>query len=149
MRDIWLLMKAVMRSARHAINARLEPLGLTSAEGDVLYHLLADLETDTPESHGEGLTQDQLATRLDVDKAAISRTIDALVKKGFVHRERRPDDARAYRLTLTAQAIAARADIEHAYNSVYAAITRGIPATETERLATLLRQVANNLEIGE
>lgn len=85
MRDIWPLLKAVMRSARLAIKVRLEPLGLTSAVGDVLYHLPADLRSVTP-----GLTQVQLVTRLDVDKATISRTIDSLFKQGFIHRKAGP-----------------------------------------------------------
>jgi DNA-binding MarR family transcriptional regulator len=88
----WLSIKSILRCARHRINRELEPLHLTSAEGDVLFHLLAEKE---------GLSQEELAERLDIGKAAISRTVASLADKGYVKRERRQDDARAYCVTLT------------------------------------------------
>jgi DNA-binding MarR family transcriptional regulator len=133
-------MKSVLRSARQIVNAELEPLNLTSSEGDILFHLLADKD---------GLTQEKMAERLDIGKAAVSRTIDSLVKKGYVKREHQPDDARAYRITLTEKAFDISANIENAYNGVYEIVKRGIAETEFQHLAALLNRVADNLNAGE
>ncbi|MEL7609308.1 MAG: MarR family transcriptional regulator [Bacillota bacterium] len=139
-RDFWLSMKSVLRCARQIINAELEPLNLTSAEGDILFHLLTD---------NDGLTQEKLTERLDVGKAPVSRTVDSLVGKGYVKRVRHPNDARAYRITLTEKAVDIGASIENAYNGVYEIVKRGIPEAEFERLAVLLNRVAGNLHAAE
>ncbi len=140
MRDVWLCMNAVLRSARQIVNAELEPLRLTSAEGNCLYHLLAE---------NGGLTQEMLAERLDVGKAAVSRTVDALVRKRYVRRARRPGDARAYLVTLTDAALEAGGRIRRAYDGVYELARRGIAEEEFQRFAALLGQVAENLQTGE
>jgi DNA-binding MarR family transcriptional regulator len=139
-RDIWLSMKSILRSARQIVNSELEPLNLTSAEGDVLFHLLAE---------NDGLSQEKLAARLDIGKAAISRTVHSLADKGYVKREPQPGDARAYRVTLTEMAIDASARIEFAYNAVYEIVKRGIDDSEFQRLAVLLEKVAENLHLQE
>lgn len=139
-RDIWLRMKSILRSARQMINNQLKTLNLTSAEGDVLFHLLAE---------SNGLSQENLAERLDIGKAAISRTVDSLVNKGYVTRERHPGDARAYLLKLTQMAIDAGVEIEYVYNSVYELVKQGINDSEFQRLAVLLEKVAENLHSQE
>ncbi|NLY97482.1 MAG: MarR family transcriptional regulator, partial [Clostridiaceae bacterium] len=76
-RDMWLAMKNVIRTARKTINKNLEPLNLSGAEGDMLYILLTG---------SNGLRQEQLAEQLDIGKAAASRVIDSLEAKGYVMR---------------------------------------------------------------
>ncbi len=139
-RDFWLALKSVLRSARLLINARLTPLNLTSAEGDILFHLLSDVG---------GLTQEKLTERLDVGKAAVSRTVDSLVKKGYVKREPHPSDARSHRVLATGKAEEIGLGIERAYNDVYELIKRDIPEEDFGRLALLLGRVADNLQATE
>ena len=91
-RDIWIHMKAILRSARQIVNSELASLNLTGAEGDIIFHLL---------SASDGLSQEKLAERLDIDKAAISRTVNSLDSKGYIYRERQADDSRIYRVMLT------------------------------------------------
>ena len=55
-RQMWLNMQGVLRSARHKINQGLESLNLSSAEGDLLFLLLTG---------SNGLSQDELAKQLD------------------------------------------------------------------------------------
>jgi len=133
-------MKAVLRLARRVVNAELESLNLTGAEGDILFHLL---------SKRDGLSQEKLAEHLDVGKAAISRTVDSLANKGYVQRERRLDDARAYRITLTPAAKEAAEKIEYAYNAVYEAAMGEIDASEFQCVSALLEKVYQNLHPQE
>lgn len=136
-RDIWLSMKAILRSARQMVNAELAPLNLTGAEGDILFHLLDE---------NEGLSQEELSERLDIGKAAVSRTVDSLVLKGYVARERRRDDARAYSVSVTETAKSAREKIEYAYQNIYEIVKCGIEETEFLRLTELLDRVEANLK---
>ena len=138
-RDIWLSMKSILRAARQMVNAELAPLGLTGAEGDILFHLLDE---------SEGFSQEMLAVRLDVDKAAVSRAIVSLAVKGYVRRERQPGDARAYRVTATEAAKHVRQNIEHAYEAVYELVKLDVEEAEFSRLAELLDRVSATLKRG-
>lgn len=136
-RNLWLDMKGVLRSARQAINAELEPLNLSGAEGDILFHLL------TGSNHFQ---QERLAEQLDIGKAAISRAVDSLEAKGYVTRARQPEDRRAYRVSLTDKAIAIGAEVEGVYGRLYMVAKAGIADEELMRIQALLARVAANLK---
>lgn len=57
-----------------------------------------------------GITQARIARAFSLDKSTLSPVVDALVRAGFVHRERSAEDGRAYALTLTAAGADALAD---------------------------------------
>jgi DNA-binding MarR family transcriptional regulator len=134
---IWLDMKEILRSARQKINAELEPLNLSSAEGDILFHLLTG---------SNNLQQEQLADRLDIGKAAVSRAVDSLEAKGYVTRTRQHRDRRAYSIALTDKATAAGADIVGIYERLYTLVKKGISDDEFNHIESLLTRVAANLQ---
>lgn len=139
-RDIWIQMKAILRSARQIVNSELALLNLTAAEGDIIFHLL---------STSDGLSQENLAERLDIGKAAVSRTVNSLDSKGYIHRERQADDSRAYRVSLTNAAKAVSERIEHAYKMVYEVSLNGISESEFRGFDRLLEKVKENLSSRE
>ena len=51
--------------------------------------------------HGAGLSQQELAERLFLEKSTVSRMVADLQEKGLVERERDPANRRTYRLRLT------------------------------------------------
>jgi len=134
--NIWINMKAILRSARQIVNTELVSLNLTGAEGDIVFHLL---------SKSDGLSQEKLAELLDIDKAAVSRTVNSLYGKGYIHRERQADDSRSYRVTLTDAAREAGEKIKHAYNKVYETALRGIGESEFRCFNNMLEKVYKNL----
>jgi DNA-binding MarR family transcriptional regulator len=69
-------------------------LGVTRAQWKVLFKL-----TRTP-----GLRQVELADMLELEPITLCRIIDRLEEAGLVERTRDPDDRRAWRLHVTAQA---------------------------------------------
>lgn len=136
-RNVWLAMKGILRSARQIINAELEPLNLSGAEGDLLFLLL------TGSNH---LQQEQLAEQLDIDKAAVSRVIDSLEAKGYVRRVRRDEDRRAYSVSLTAKASEIGDDVKGVYDRLYTLVSKGITEEEFMEIKSLLSRVAVNIE---
>jgi DNA-binding MarR family transcriptional regulator len=133
-------MKAILRSARQIVNTELEPLDLTGAEGDILFHLL---------SESDEISQETLAERLDIGKAAISRTVGSLENKGYINRLRLPADSRAYRVKLTQKARKIRDKIDQAYKNVYEIALTGIDKSEFARLDRFLGVVHRNLDEWE
>jgi DNA-binding MarR family transcriptional regulator len=69
-------------------------LGVTRAQWKVLFRL-----TRTP-----GLRQVELADQLELEPITLCRIVDRLEEAGLVERTRDPDDRRAWRLHVTAEA---------------------------------------------
>src|SRR5512133_2893163 len=99
-RDIWLHAHHMIRSARKIINEALHPLNLSSAEGNILLHLL----TQSQEMNHQEMGQEQLVEQLDISKPAVSRALDSLEQKGYVIRQEDPQDRRVHHIRLTDQA---------------------------------------------
>lgn len=139
-RDIWLHANVMIRTARQVINEGLGPLNLSSAEGNILLHLL---------THGEEMGQEQLVEELDISKPGVSRALSSLEGKGFVTRRRDAQDRRARRVRLTEQARAIGATVEEVYNRVYALAVQGISEEELATFVELFGRMAENFtEMG-
>ena len=134
-RDIWLHAHNMIRTGRQIINNHLRPLGLSSAEGNILLHLL---------TQGHEMGQEQLVEQLDVSKPAVSRTLNSMAMKGYVTRQPDPDDKRAHRIRLTDKALAIGPAVEQAYNRVYALAMQGITQDELEYFMELFAHISEN-----
>ncbi len=136
-RDIWLHAHNMLRTARQMLNESLSPLGLSSAEGNVLLHLL---------TQGEGVDQEQLAAQLDISKPAISRTLDSLEEKRFVVRERGLQDQRVRLVRLTEKARSFGAEVEQAYNHLYEVALVGISKKELDEFFRTFARISGNFQ---
>ena len=134
-RDIWLHAHNMIRSARHIINENLHPLNLSSAEGNILLHLL---------TQGQEMGQEQLVEQLDISKPAVSRALDSLETKGYVTRRPNPDDKRAHKIRLTDKALEIGPAIEQVYNHVYTLALQGISQDEFDYFVNLFGRMSEN-----
>ena len=134
-RDVWLHANNVIRSARQIINKNLRPLGLSSAEGNILLHLL---------TQGQELWQEQLVEQLDISKPAVSRALDSLATKGYITRQRDPDDRRAHRVRLTDKALEIGLAVEQVYNHVYTLAMQGFTQEEFDYFVKLFGRMSEN-----
>ena len=134
-RDIWLHAHNMIRTGRQIINKNLQPLGLSSAEGNILLHLL---------TQGQEMSQEQLVEQLDVSKPAISRTLHSMEAKGYVTRQQDPHDKRAYRVRLTAKALEIGPSVEQIYNQIYALAIRGISQEELDNFIKIFGRMSEN-----
>ncbi|MDQ7792846.1 MAG: MarR family transcriptional regulator [bacterium] len=134
-RDIWLYANNIIRSARQMVNEDLQSLDLSSAEGNVLLHILTQKQTYRQEDIGE---------QLDVSKPAVSRAIASLAGKGYVTREKDPADRRASRILLTEKARAIGPRVERIYNEAYFTATRVLSEQEVEEFIELFGRVSES-----
>jgi DNA-binding MarR family transcriptional regulator len=134
-RDIWLHAHNMIRTARKMINENLRPLNISSAEGNILLHLL---------TQGEEMGQDQLVEELDVSKPAVSRTLHALEAKGFITRQQDAKDRRMYVVRATGKARAIGPALEQVYNDLYAVATQGISPAELDEFVRLFGRMSDN-----
>jgi MarR family transcriptional regulator, transcriptional regulator for hemolysin len=136
-RDVWLYAHNIIRTARQILNEELRPLNLSSAEGNIVLHLLLQ---------GQEMGQEQLVGQLEISKPAVSRALDSLEAKGFVTRQKDPGDRRMHRVRLTGQALEVGPAVEQAYNRLYALAMQGISQADVEHFLTLFGRVSDNFK---
>lgn len=135
-RNVWLHAHRMIRSARQIVNENLHPLNLSSAEGNILLHLL---------TQGQGaMGQEQLVEELDISKPGVSRALSSLESKGFVIRKPDPDDRRARRVMLTEKADEIGPAVEEVYNQVYRQAMQGISQRELDTFINLFARMSEN-----
>lgn len=118
-----------------AFNAELKQFGLTLTEWRVCAAL----------RHAPHQRLSDLAKNTSSDGSTLSRTVDGMLQKGLLVRERSADDARALALALTPEgnALAERViPLARLYERVALA---GIEPQQVELLRTLLHRIYDNM----
>lgn len=126
---------ALYRNMIRALNAEMAPLDMGSGRFSYLFVLYLH----------DGPTQQEMATRLQADKAAVARTLAQLERQGYVRRVGDPDDRRQLRVYPTPRALALRADLEAAVARVIARLHARLDASHREFAGELLRTLAQAL----
>ena len=94
----------------------------------------------------EGLTQEELAHRLNVNKSSVARQLASLEKQGYIRREPDPDDRRSLLVYLTERADALRDRMRHVMRDWNDYLTADFTEEERETLSRLMGRVAERAE---
>jgi len=134
-RDPLVVLSTLARSMRTLADARAREHGMTRAQWMILVHL--DKEP--------GLSQNALASLIEVEPITVVRLVDRLQARGFV--ERRPDasDRRIWRLHLTAQAKPMLKEIAQAREDLNALMIADIPKETLDGAIDCLLQMKANV----
>jgi DNA-binding MarR family transcriptional regulator len=109
-------------------------LGVTRAQWKVLFKL-----TRTP-----GLRQVELADMLDLEPITLCRIVDRLEEAGLVERTRDPEDRRAWRLHVTAQAQPLIDKLQAIGSKLVEQAFAGIDPKDIENAREVLARVRDN-----
>jgi len=126
-----LLIHDVSRMRRALFDERMQPVGATRAQ----WRTLAVLSR----AGQAGMTQTELAQGMEMGRAAIGALIDRLEANGYVQRVRHPEDRRANRIVMTAEADRILTQLNGVGGELADVITAGI---SPEDLATAERVLA-------
>ena len=132
----FLLAQVGARAAQEFAKA-LAPLKLTPADAGILRLL----------SHSPGISQQDLARKLDMHASKLVAVIDALEESALAVREANPQDRRIYSLRLTdagEEKLRAIGEAARAHNE---AICFGLNPEERAALAGLLQRIAGRHEL--
>ena len=130
------LMRQVLNSIRSQADARLAPCDMTYVQWLPLYKLMLQ----------EGATTASLARELAIDPGAMTRSVDRLVAKGLVRRERSQQDRRVVHLELTADGRSAAQRVPAVLSEVLNAHLHGFSDAEWRQLLQLLQRMQANGE---
>ncbi|WP_456272497.1 MarR family winged helix-turn-helix transcriptional regulator [Bacillus sp. AK031] len=94
----------------------------------------------------DGLTQNQLALKIERDQAGISRLIDNMIKNKLVSRVQDDKDRRIKRIHLTEGSKDIKAELEKLAKKTIAQATRNINEKDLEACLRMLDQIRGNLK---
>ncbi len=133
------LMTRVRMALLAAVEDELAPYGIKAAEYLVLIAL----------ANGLAETSSGICTVISCDPGAMTRKIDRLEKKGFVHRVPDPHDRRTIRLELTAAGKAVYPKVQATAVGVLNGFLRGFTRSEVRELEQYLKRMLANAPKGD
>jgi len=119
-----------------ALETETAPLGIGSGRISYLFMLYIK----------EGLTQQEMANRLQADKGAVARTLAQLEEQGYVSRRRDPCDKRVTRVYLTDKSKMLQGDLERAVERVISRLHEEIAGEEQDIIKAQLKQMLESLK---
>lgn len=125
----------IVRKMRTQAERNQAHLGIGFPEQLVLMHLKAN----------GSMTQDDLATGIDIDKGAIAKTVAKLEEKGLVSREVNARNKRQKLVSLMPAADATLAAMGDAYTEFQAAMFDGLSPEQINTMVDALALVAQNV----
>ena len=90
-RSVGRLISILYRKNKIYLNAAMKPLNITTAEQPILMYLYRH----------DAVTQEEISAYLQVDKALTTRTVQSLLEKGLVTKEKDEKDKRCNKISLT------------------------------------------------
>jgi DNA-binding MarR family transcriptional regulator len=113
--------------------------------------LLAPLHLSPPHagilrvlSKSAGLSQQELASKLNMHPSRLVGLVDELETSGFVKRQENPDDRRTYALRLTDEGRAILGEIGRVAREHQESLLASLGKEESEQLADLLQRIADD-----
>lgn len=133
--NVGFLLHDVARQMRITYDRRMRQLGLTRSQWWVMTYLYFN----------EGISQTELSSILDVERATLGRLLDRLEAKGWVERRAHPNDRRVKRVYLTGEVEPLMQTMRAMAADVRGVALEGITPQEHELLIALLTKIKANL----
>lgn len=124
------------RQSQLCIGSRMEKYGITAAEEPFFMAV----------RHHSGASQDELTSLVGVDKAATTRALCSLERKGYVIRCQDEKDRRQKRIFASEKALEIGAAVHGDLLQLNDEILRGIPEEEQRVLYLALKKMQENLK---
>ncbi len=131
------LYQIVHKKLIHFIREELEPYDFNRGEFPLLFKLI---------KKGDGVTQKEICEMIHVSKSTTSKIIKSLVEKGYIQKEKDPDDKRASRIYLTEKKDEIEDLIRELDSKAENQMLKGFEDKEKEKLRTYLERILDNLE---
>lgn len=93
-----------------------------------------------------GISQEEMARSLNVNKSSVARQLSALEDKGYVRREPSPTDKRILLVYPTEKAMEVKDRLFHCYHDWSKYLTRGFTEEEQAMLSSLMVRIAARAE---
>jgi len=89
--------------------------------------------------------QEELSLAMGVDRTNVGRSLKKLEGLGYVVREKDPEDARAFTITLSERGRGLQDRFEKLKADIEATVTKGMPSSNVKLVSSLLETMDHNL----
>jgi len=131
------LYQRVYKNLIKLIRSELEPYDFNRGEFPLLFKLI---------KKGDGVTQKEICEMLYISKSTTSKIIKRLVEKGYLRKEKDPDDKRASRIFLTGKKDKIEDLIKEIDQKAENKMLEGFDKEEKEELRSYLERILDNLD---
>ena len=121
---------------RRLVESRLQETGIHRGQPPLLFAL----------SRQDGLSNADLAQKLNVTPPTISNMVKRMRQSGYVEKRRDSDDERIMRVYLTEQGREAMATLRQIIDQVNETMIQGLSAEEKALLIPILKKITANIE---
>jgi DNA-binding MarR family transcriptional regulator len=135
-KSIGRLVSILYRKNQVYLNIALKPYNITTSELFVVHNLYRK----------DGITQEEMASYMMIDKAAMARSIPALIEKGYLRKEKDAVDKRANRIYLTEYAMSKKDDLTNILKDWNEIITEGMNEEELNTMYSVLERIVERVE---
>ena len=97
----------------------------------------------------DGITQEELAGKVKLDKGTTARAIKKLEDQGYVKRVKKENDRRAYKLEVTEKAEQIKEDVYVIMNEWENEVRKCLANEESQQLANLLNKLSKSSLIAK
>ena len=94
----------------------------------------------------EGITQEAIATELDLDKSAVARSVQSLLEKGFIERKKDDIDRRCNRIYLTEKGYKSKESLQETKAGWETILAKSFTREERAEAKVLLGKVVENIK---
>lgn len=93
----------------------------------------------------QGISQEALRQKLNIDKANVTRSVKKLIQDGFVERRHDPNDKRSYLLYVSEKGERIRPEIESMFREWNDILLEGFTQEETDQLIGYMTRISDNV----
>ncbi|WP_108260028.1 MarR family winged helix-turn-helix transcriptional regulator [Mangrovicoccus ximenensis] len=126
----------LVRGVRQRFNARAVALDMTYSRAQALMHI----------AQHEGLTQAELALKLDISTPSMNRTLDHMEEQGLIERRSCEEDKRIRRLFLTPKAQGQAGQVVGFIEELRREVYREVSPEELQKALDTIRRIQANLD---
>ena len=135
--DLFFLIHSLMKKMRKIADNQLHLLKIGSTEMRILMSLYL--------FYPNGCDQDAVASKLDIDRSNVGRSLKKLETLKYVKRKRNEHDARSFKVSLTGNGILIKEQIFEVKKKIRNLLLKDIPEKELEHLTLLLNKIDSGL----
>lgn len=135
-RSIGRMVSILHRNAQAHHNFNLKDTGVNAKDLPILMYLY----------HHDGATQEEIVSFLDIDKAAVTRTVQSLEERAYIKRHKDQEDRRCNHLFLTEQAYMIEKNVRDSVNAWNALLTESMDMQTLTILLDGLEQMVAKVE---
>jgi len=135
-RSVGRLISILYRKNQIYLNSVMKPLNISTAEQPILMYLYRH----------NAVTQEEISAYLQVDKALTTRTVQSLLEKGLVTKEKDEQDKRCNKISLTQKGLDMREAMVDKFVGWNKIMLEGMDQSKRELLFELLEEMVEKTE---